>query len=173
MERTTGDAVPAGAAGFWVRFVACLIDGLLLAFITSAVVPVISFGFLLPFYWWADSFSNEPDAVPFWFIGSGVLLWILIWGAYFVTFWVRSGQTPGKMAMRIKVVSQGDGPPTVERALLRYLGYLVCAVLIGIPFLWIAMDPHKQGIPDKFAGTRVIRSPGARSRPETRSGSEE
>lgn len=149
--------MPTEPAGFWVRLVAYLIDALLLAFITAAVVPVISFGFLLPFYWWADSFSSEPDVVPFWFIGTGILLWILIWGTYFVAFWVRSGQTPGKMAMRIKVTLQNNAPVTVERALLRYLGYLICAVFALIPFLWIAMDPKKRGIPDRFAGTHVIR----------------
>lgn len=166
--------MPTEVAGFWVRLVAYLIDGLLLAFITAAVVPVISFGFLLPFYWWADSFSNEPDVVPFWFIGTGVLLWILIWGTYFVAFWVRCGQTPGKMAMRIKVTGQDNAPVTVERALLRYLGYLICAVFIGIPFLWIALNPDRHGIPDKFAGTHVIRIPGVCcGTPEMRAGSQE
>ncbi|MBM3131877.1 MAG: RDD family protein [Chloroflexi bacterium] len=144
-------------AGFWERAVAYLIDGLILSFVTSAIVPVISFGFLLPFYWWADSFSNEPDIVPFWFIGTGVLLWILIWGAYFVGFWVRRGQTPGKMAMRISVIQTNGSAITVEKALLRYLGYIVCGAFVLIPFLWVVFDPRKQGIHDKFAGTCVVK----------------
>ncbi len=165
--------MPNEAAGFWVRAVAYLIDALLLAFISSAIVPVISFGFLLPFYWWADSFSNEPDVVPFWFIGTGILLWILIWGTYFVAFWVRRGQTPGKMAMRIKIIPEGGTSIPVEKALLRYLGYLICMIFVLIPFLWTAVGPDKRGIPDKFAGTRVIRVPCPPSNPsETESESE-
>lgn len=144
-------------AGFWARLVAYGIDGLILSFVTSAVVPVISFGFLLPFYWWADSFSNEPDVVPFWFIGTGALLWLLIWGGYFVAFWVWRGQTPGKMAMRIKVVQIDGSAITVEKALLRYLGYVVCGTFALIPFLWVAFDSRKQGIQDKFAGTCAVK----------------
>ncbi len=146
-------------AGFWERFVAWLIDALVLSVFCSAIVPVISFGFLLPWYWWVNSFSNEPDVVPIWFIGTGAFLWIVIWGAYFVAFWIRRGATPGKMALSLKVVTSTGSPLNAEKALIRYLGYLVCGVFIMVPFLWVALDARKQGIQDKFAGTYVIKSP--------------
>ena len=146
-------------AGFWPRFVAWLIDVLIVTIIQSAFAPVVAFGLIQPWYWWVNSFSAEPDVVGFWFVGTGTLLLILIAGAYFVGFWVYRGQTPGKMAMRIKVVTTENTPLTAERALLRFLGYFICHVLGFIPHLWIAIDARKQGIPDKFAGTCVIQLP--------------
>ncbi|MDY6911063.1 MAG: RDD family protein [Chloroflexota bacterium] len=146
-------------AGFWIRFVAYLIDGLILSIVQASFVPLISFGFIQPWFWWVNSFSNQPDVIGFWFIGTAGLFLILIPGAYFVAFWTRKGQTPGKMAMGIKVLSADGSRVTVEKALLRYLGYLVCTILWLIPFLWVALDSRKQGIQDKFAATCVMKVP--------------
>ena len=146
-------------AGFWVRFVAWLIDALIVAILQSSLAPLIAFGFIQPWYWWVNSFSNEPDVLGLWFVGTGGLLLILIAGAYFVAFWVWRGQTPGKMAMGIRVVSAEGLTFTTEKALLRYLGYVVCCVLWLIPFLWVTIDSRRQGIPDKFARTYVVELP--------------
>ncbi len=146
-------------AGFWTRFTAWLIDALIVAIIQSSLAPLIAFGLIQPWYWWVNSFSNEPDIVGLWFVGTGGLLLILIAGAYFVGFWVWRGQTPGNMAMRIKVVPVAESEITAEKAMLRYLGYIICSVLCLIPFLWAAIDSHRQGIPDKFADTYVIQLP--------------
>ena len=94
-----------------------------------------------------------------WFLGAGGLLLILIAGAYFVGFWVWKRQTPGKMAMKIEIVTIEGTALTAEKALLRYVGYIVCNVLLLIPYLWVAIDSRKQGIQDKFADTYVIKSP--------------
>ena len=146
-------------AGFWSRFSAWLIDALIVSIIQSGFAPVVAFGLIQPWYWWVNSFSNEPDIMGLWFVGTGGLLLILIAGAYFVGFWVWKGQTPGKMAMKIKVVPITGSELTAEKALLRYLGYIVCSILCLIPFFWATIDSHKQGIPDKFADTYVIKLP--------------
>ncbi|MFQ5987264.1 MAG: RDD family protein [Dehalococcoidia bacterium] len=39
---------------------------------------------------------------------------------------------------------------------MRYLGYIVCALTLGIGFLIIAFDDRKQGLHDKIANTYVI-----------------
>lgn len=150
---------PSEYASFWARSVGWLIDALIVAIIQSAFAPVIAFGFIQPWYWWTNQFSNEPDVLAFWFLGTGMLLLILIAGAYFVGFWVWRGQTPGKMAMGIKVVSVKGSSVTAEQALLRYLGYIVCSVLLFVPYLWVAIDSSKQGLQDKFAKTYVIKVP--------------
>jgi len=146
-------------ARFWPRFAAWLIDALLVAMIQAGFAPVIAFGAIMPWYWWVNSFSNEPDVVGIWFVGTGGLLLILIAGAYFVGFWVWKGQTPGKMAMKIKVVTDEGKSVAAEKALLRYVGYIVCCVLALIPFLWVILDSRKQGIQDKFAQTFVVQLP--------------
>jgi len=146
-------------AGFWPRFIAWVIDVLIVSVVQSGIAPVVAFGLIQPWYWWVNSFSAEPDVVGFWFLGTGIFLLILIAGTYFIGFWVWRGQTLGKMAVGIKVVSIDGSHISAERAILRFLGYFVCHVLGFVPHLWIAFDSHKQGIPDKFAQTYVIQLP--------------
>ena len=150
---------PSEYASFWARSVGWLIDALIVAIIQSAFAPVISFGFIQPWYWWTNQFSNEPDVLALWFLGTGVLLLILIAGAYFIGFWVWRGQTPGKMAMGIKVVSDDGSRVSAEQALLRFLGYIVCSILLFVPYLCVAFNPQKQGLQDKFAKTYVVTHP--------------
>ena len=40
--------------------------------------------------------------------------------------------------------------------LTRYLSYLISTLPLGIGFLWIAIDPQRQGWHDKLAGTSVV-----------------
>ncbi|RJO62715.1 MAG: RDD family protein [Dehalococcoidia bacterium] len=146
MEQTTG-AHALEYAGFWRRFAAFFIDALIL----SLVVRV-----LFPF----QSFWNLQNAWFFIFLAAiSNLASTAITVAYTVGFWVWRGQTLGKMVMNIKVL-RGDGSNiTIGYALLRYLGYIVCGLMLGIGFLWIALDARKQGIHDKIADTVVVKLP--------------
>ena len=45
---------------------------------------------------------------------------------------------------------------SIGRALLRYFGYLVSALLLMLGFVWIAFDRRKQGFHDKIAGSVVV-----------------
>lgn len=159
MENEQSQMPAVVRAGFWARFAAFVIDSLIVAVIQSSVAPLVAFGFIQPWFWWANSFSNEPDVIAFWFVGTAGLLFILIAGAYFVAFWTWRGQTPGMMAMGIRVARTDGTGATGEQALLRYLGYMVSCVLVLLPFLWIPIDNRKQGIHDKFAGTQVLKVP--------------
>ena len=41
--------------------------------------------------------------------------------------------------------------------MIRYLGYYVGIFTLGIGFFMIGIDPRKQGLHDKMAGTVVVR----------------
>jgi uncharacterized RDD family membrane protein YckC len=86
---------------------------------------------------------------------------------YFVLADALLGTTLGKAAMRLQVTSTDSSKPTVKQALLRE-----CFTLLGaIPFVgpllaagawvWIIVtirsSPLRQGIHDRWAGTRVVR----------------
>jgi uncharacterized RDD family membrane protein YckC len=77
---------------------------------------------------------------------------------YIIGFWTWKGQTPGKMAMGIKIVAADGGPIGLGRAIIRYLCYIVSAVILYLGFIMIAFDKRKQGLHDKIAGTFVIRT---------------
>jgi uncharacterized RDD family membrane protein YckC len=128
-------AVTVEYMGFWIRFAAAIIDGAILLIISS--ILIIPLGFI---YW--------PVIVPDIF-----LFWLYYW-----LFTGLKGQTPGKMAVGIKVVNyQGDRPGLGSAALREVLGKLISTVVLCIGFLWIAFDDNKQGWYDKIANTYVVK----------------
>lgn len=122
-------------AGFWIRLGAGVIDLLILVFVGGIILFA----------------SASPG---FLFIGE-----LVISVAFFVGFWSWQGQTPGKMAVGIKAIRTDSSPITWTYALLRYAGYIVSALSLGIGFIWIAFDSHKQGFHDKIADTYVVKLP--------------
>ena len=122
-------------AGFWVRLGAGVIDFLTLGF----MVMIIAYLFLAPAIW----------------VTSGLVVSV----AYFVGFWIWRGQTPGKMALGIKVIRTDSSPVKWQCALCRFLGYIVSALTLFIGFIWVAFDGHKQGLHDKIADTYVVKLP--------------
>ena len=93
------------------------------------------------------------------FTNPVALLAAATWLAYMIWFEARSGATPGKRAVGIKVV-KADGSPVdlgaaVARNLLRivdgFLFYLLAAILV-----WVM--PLNQRLGDLAAGTVVVRT---------------
>lgn len=120
-------------AGFWRRFVAWIIDGIILGAVSGMLIAII---------------GTQQTANLLGFIGF----------IYAIGFWTWRGQTPGKMAMGVKIIKTDGSPIDIGRALLRYLGYLVSAIIICIGYLMIAWDSKKQGLHDKIAGTYVVKT---------------
>ena len=92
-------------------------------------------------------------------IGLGIAI------GYPVGFWVLLGQTPGKLLLGVRIARINGQPLTIRRALLRYLGYWLSAIPLGLGFLWVLVDDQRQCWHDKLAGTYVVydsRSPFSR-----------
>jgi uncharacterized RDD family membrane protein YckC len=74
-----------------------------------------------------------------------------------VLFWRFRGATPGKMLIKARIVTaDGLRQPSTGRLTGRFLAYFVSIVPAFLGFLWIAFDKRKQGWHDKLAGTVVI-----------------
>jgi len=72
-------------------------------------------------------------------------------------FWINyDGQTPGKMAMNIRIIRTDGASMTHHEVLLRILGEFVSAFILLLGFLWIIFDANNQGWHDKIAGTYVV-----------------
>jgi uncharacterized RDD family membrane protein YckC len=79
-------------------------------------------------------------------------------GGYFVAF-TASGQTLGKMAAGIRVVTADEAEPlSVGRAGLRTLMWALLALPAGLGFLTALFRSDHRGLHDRFAGTRVVRA---------------
>lgn len=76
-----------------------------------------------------------------------------------VLLWSRWQATPGKMMIRAHIVdARTGGMPTTGQFVIRYLGYLVSLIPLGLGFFWVMWDRRKQGWHDKLAGTMVVRT---------------
>ncbi len=119
-------------AGFWRRFAAALIDGLIVA------IPV---GLL------ENAFKQ-----------TGYLLGLLVAMAYFTYFeGGPAGQGYGKRALGICVVDVDTGGPIgYGRAAVRYLARAVSAIVFYIGYLWMLWDSEKQCWHDKLARDVVV-----------------
>jgi uncharacterized RDD family membrane protein YckC len=76
--------------------------------------------------------------------------------AYLSAFTAAGGQTIGKMATHIRVVSEDGGGLDPGRALRRAVLELVSIATVGAPFLTAIADPLRRGVHDRASGTRVV-----------------
>jgi uncharacterized RDD family membrane protein YckC len=77
---------------------------------------------------------------------------------YYVFFWTIAGQTPGKGIMGLKILPRKGGKLKLGRAILRYLGYYLSIIPLGLGVLWILVDDRRSAWHDKIAGTCVVYS---------------
>jgi len=106
------------------------------------------------------AFSGDPDegkAMVETLILVFVALTPILAVTYSVGFVGRRGQTPGKMALRIKIIQTSGSEMTYGRAFLRWLGQIASSLILGTGYLMIAFSRNKQGLHDLIAQTYVIR----------------
>jgi len=85
---------------------------------------------------------------------QGVLLLTTL--AFFITFWMRGGQTLGMRAWRLKVERESGGPVDLCTALLRFAAGVLSVLTGGLGLLWLWVDRDELTWHDRLAGTRVI-----------------
>lgn len=136
--------------GFNRRLIAALYDAFLIAFLTF--ILIFALGFIAIF---VDMFrATDTDRIQALMAISALLASLL----YFVVSWARSGQTIGMAVTGMKVVRKDGSPLGYGKAILRYIGYVISAVVFALGFLWIGFDRNRQGWHDKIAGTVVTLS---------------
>ena len=140
-------------AGFWIRVVAALID--------SSLVSALQFvlGLLLGLAGGLTGGSLNHSGQLMMTIVTG-LFSVVVAIFYYVFFTGYGGQTPGKMALRIRVIRTDGQPIGYGRAFLREVpGKFISGILLGFGYLMVAFNRQKQGLHDKIADTFVIKSP--------------
>ena len=125
-----------------------MIDGLILIVVTGPVLTI----YYGESYWTNVGSSAGLIQGPLDFILSYLFPAVAI-----ISFWVAKQATPGKMAIRAKILDARTGrPPGIGQYIGRYFAYIVSATPLGLGFFWIAFDARKQGWHDKLAGTVVV-----------------
>ena len=78
----------------------------------------------------------------------------VVFAVYFSYLWSR-GQTLAMKTWRIRVESANGGAVSRSAAIRRYLFAVAGLALAGIGFLWAFLDPDRQFLHDRLAGTRL------------------
>lgn len=148
-------AVPAPAgtqdyATWGSRVAASLLDGLALGIPVVIVTKIIDSILFVPI----SAITTDKALITFVFN----LLDCVIMGLVIAHFVSKTGQTPGKKWMHIKIVDNTTKlPPVYKRAFLRAtVGVLLDVFVFGV--LWPLFDGQKQTPHDKFANTVVIKA---------------
>lgn len=132
--------------GFWVRFVAYLIDSFVL-FLIQGLSNFIFFGSLSMDF---ETMSGGEQVMYF-------SVNILLGTAYFAGMESsKSMATLGKMALDLRVVNEHGDQLTFLNAVGRYFAKILSAVILLVGFVMAAFDSKKQALHDKLAKTLVI-----------------
>lgn len=133
-------------AGFWRRFLATSVDGLILGLIGIGIS--LSLG--------SNPFANEAKTNLE--VIDRVLTFVVS-VVYSILFWVNyDGATPGKKLLAIKVVTSDGKPVNYATSLVRYFGYILSLLPLALGYLWVIWDKKKQGWHDKIANTVVVKT---------------
>jgi uncharacterized RDD family membrane protein YckC len=138
--------------GIVTRAIALAIDALLINVIAALVGIVIALCLsILP------AGKDVEDLVAA-IAGVAYVIWA---GAYFVSFWSTTGQTPGAHVMRFRVHDgASDRILGVRRSLVRLGGLLLAAIPFCAGFVPILFDARRRGLQDYLAHTVVTDTDG-------------
>jgi len=142
-------------AGFWIRFLARIVDGLILGlvnFVVTMPLGIASFGFL----------TGTPDLSDIASMVGMILLAttikVAIAGVYEITLTTMKGATLGKMALGLKVVRPDGSGISAGRSAGRFFGTWLSGVILCIGYIIAAFDDEKRSLHDRLCDTRVIRT---------------
>ena len=131
-------------AGFWVRFVAYLID-MIVIYAIASLLNTFSFGLL-----------NKRLDFPI--LGEESLSYVIVMFTYFIAMTYFFSQTLGKMIMKIKVeTNKGDKLGLMDIVYRELVGRLLTIFLVYIPYLAVAFTNKKKGLHDYIADTVVVK----------------
>lgn len=141
--------------GFWIRFVAIIIDAIAVGLVTGPVSLII--GVLLGFAGHAVSMPNE---------GTQLASALITFGFSTLASWIYEAAlesskyqaTLGKMALGLKVTDLEGRRISFLRATGRHFAKIISGLILLIGFIMAGFTQRKQALHDMIAGTLVVRT---------------
>ncbi len=139
-------------AGLLRRLAALLYD----AFLVAAIWMLL--GFIVQFFFGPESNQVVGDRVQTNPV-QGTILFILMLASctlFYCYFWMRSGQTLGMLAWRLRVENEDGFTLTLSQALRRFALAWPAFLLFGLGYLWLYVDAQGDALHDRWSGSRVV-----------------
>lgn len=137
----------SGFAGFWIRFVAFIIDGLIIG------IPI----WLLMFSVIGSAGMSDPtgDMGTYFALQFVGILFGWLYSALMESS--KSQATIGKQALGLKVTDANGQRISFARATGRHFSKFVSSMILLIGYLMVAFTEKKQGLHDIMAATLVVK----------------
>ncbi|CDO02861.1 RDD family protein [Oceanobacillus picturae] len=132
-------------AGFWIRFLADFIDGMLILLLATVIAFLIGDDT----FWSSWSSTDETTSQSIANFLYGIIFIIIFTGSKFMG-------SPGKLTCKIKVVNVDGTQISMLKSIGRYLCYFISALPLGIGFMMAGWNEEKKALHDMICKTRVV-----------------
>jgi uncharacterized RDD family membrane protein YckC len=137
-------------AGFWIRFVAYIIDAVILNIVAGVLGGLFGVGIGL-----SGLGAGATQGASFGIIGVTLIVNWVYYAGMESSAWQG---TLGKKALSLVVTDEFGERIGFARASGRYFGKLLSSLIMGIGYIMVGVTDRKQGLHDKLAGTLVYKS---------------
>lgn len=136
------------AAWFRLRFLACLLDGMLIAAAAGVFVAAL------------DAFRARlpADAAPEIGLETAAAAFFILLCFYWLLFIYFAGRTQGMRWTGLEIATLDGEKPTESQRLMRVLGMIVSLATFGIGFAWALVDERKLTFHDNMSKTMIVES---------------
>ncbi|MBK8475616.1 MAG: RDD family protein [Opitutaceae bacterium] len=162
LSPAAGDAMPGpyGYGGFWIRFAARFIDGLLITVVGQITNGLLGLLFYSRFVWVAQPAQLDPKnmALFFAFTAATMLVGVGIGLSYEWYFLAKYQATLGKMALGLKVVRADGTRLSNGRIVGRHFSTMISQITLFIGYMMAGWDDEKRALHDRICDTRVVKT---------------
>ncbi len=156
-------------AGFWLRFVAYIIDAIIIYVVQSFVfIPLFAmFGVSFASQMSNPEVMTEAEAIGMigpimGMMGATMILGIIISVAYWSIMEASKLQaTVGKLALGLIVTDAQGNRLNVGQAIIRNLCKIISSMILFIGYIMAGFTDKKQGLHDMIANTLVVKKASA------------
>lgn len=152
---------PYGYGGFWRRFCAVFVDGIILWVANQIVVFIVFTIFGLTYSIGGPRFrpgQGGDMGKLFLMIGIMQIISLAIALSYEIAFIRKFDATPGKMAMGVKLLRADGGKLSVGRIIGRYFAKILSGLVLAIGYIMAGVDEEKRALHDRICDTRVVKA---------------
>ena len=136
--------------GFWARFGAQIIDGLIVGIPAYAIFMAVIFGVAM------QAQKNVAPSPVIFLAYIPLYVFPVLYEALMLS--MKNGQTVGKMALRLRVVRPDGSPISTGQAWGRAVMRLVLGCMAIVDYIPYFFTEEKTTLHDMVAGTRVVES---------------
>lgn len=127
-------------AGFWIRFLATLIDGIVIVTFVGIVVNLIGIG------------GAQQASLSY-----SLFMLAAQWGYYSLMESSERQATLGKIVLGLRVTDLQGNRISFGKATARFFGKVLSGLLLFIGYIMVAFTDKKQGLHDKLVSTLVLK----------------